>query len=116
MAEVFSRAYLEPETYEPNTWVELFQLQDNKLTGAMIFDFSISNTSKTNITIEVQLVNFENKIVHYILGPTKLQGQGISWDSSHKIVMMPGDKLLVKASEKGVSFYASILTNLKMPA
>ena len=116
MAEVFSRAFLEPDKYEPNTWVNLYDLEEVNLTGAMVFDFSISNTSKINITIEVRLVDAENKIVHYILGPTELQGQGISWDSSHKIVMMPGDMLQVKASEKGISFYASIVTNLKMPA
>lgn len=114
MAEVFNRAYIEPEDYQINTWMTLYKV-NTQLTGAMVFDFSVSNMKDNNVTIEIQLVNGEN-ILHYILGPTELQGQGIAWDSSHKIVMMPNDELQVKASAEGVSFYASIVSGLKLPA
>ena len=113
MAEYFSRASLSPDGYDPNTWVSLYDVKTTTL-GAMIFDFSITNTSSDkDITIEAKLVDRDGSIIHYILGPTTLKKNGISWDNTQKVVLMPGDRLLVKASDRGACFYASILTNVK---
>lgn len=112
MAEVFARRFLGPESYDVNTWTPLIDHPATKLTGLLIFDLSISNTTETSVTVEIKLMDKDDKLIHYVLGPTVLQGQGIAWDSSNKIVIEPGDKLLVKASDKGVSFYASVLASL----
>lgn len=113
MAEFFSRATLSPEAYDVDIWTPLHEIK-TATVGAMVFDFSITNTSvDKDIAVEVKLVDRDGNLAHYILGPTILKANGISWDSSHKIVMMPGDRLMVKASDRGICFYTSLVTNLK---
>ena len=81
MAEYFSRATLSPDSYNSHEWTILHEIKTNT-TGALIFDFSITNTTDNlDITVEAKIVDLDGNIVHYILGPTVLKSKGISWDS-----------------------------------
>lgn len=119
MAEQFGRASLGPGQYDPNTWTPLYEVKST-IVGALVFDISVTNTTpmsgfeSKDITIEMKVVDSDGNLIHWILGPQALEQNGISWDSSQKIVLNPGDRLMVRASDRGVCFYSSLITGLKV--
>ena len=119
MAELFDRTNVSDTGYVANDWTTMYHV-NTAATGAAIFDFSAVNVTSIedsyngnaeDININIKIVDATNHLIHYII-PNMTLGGGVSWSSSQKIILMPGDRVLVKASKQGVCFYASIVANL----
>lgn len=121
MAERFGRVSLGPGQYDPNTWTPFCESKST-IVGMMIFDMAVSNTTPMSgfeakdITIEMKVVDSDGNLINWVLGPLSLAHDGISWDSSQKIVLAPGDRLMVRASDRGICFYASIVNGMPIAA
>lgn len=115
--ELFTRANLGPD-YNTEEWCDLYRVS-TKTSGAMMFNFGVTNTSgvevtteESNISVLARVIDGDGNIVAYItmsqLGPKS------SILFENKIVLNPGDTIQVMASSKGCVFYASITTNVKV--
>lgn len=120
MAEVFNRVNIGPENYRINTWETIHEVS-SKITGSLMFYFCATNVTsddgelpKTAITIQVRIIDSEGNMVHAIMPSRTIESGNLSFDLDQKIVMKPGDKLQVRASDKGIVFYASLVTGLRM--
>lgn len=114
--EMFARANLGPN-YNVNEWCDLYRVS-TKTSGAMIFNFGITNVSgeetntETDITVLARVVDEDENVVAYITMSTLNAKNSAMFDN--KIILNPGDTIQVKASAIGCIFYASIATNVKM--
>lgn len=120
MAEVFTRANIGPDDYTIDTWTNIHEVKSN-IVGSMLIYFSATNISgdesglpKQSITVNARVIDKEGKIVQIIIPNKNVEAEYISLESTKKIVMKPGDILQVKANAKGIVFYSSILTGLRM--
>lgn len=120
MAEVFTRANIGPSNYTINTWTTIHEVQSN-VVGSMIIYFSATNISgsesgleKKSIVVNAKVIDKNGNIVQIIIPNRTIESESFSFDSTQKIVMQPGDKLQVKANSKGIVFYSSILTGLRI--
>ena len=119
--EVFTRSNIGPDDYTINTWTTIHEVKSS-IVGSMLFYFCATNVTGTDATtirestidISARIIDKDNKIVHSIVPLRSIEANNFSFDSSQKIIMKPGDKLQVKASSKGIVFYSSIITGLKM--
>lgn len=121
LAEVFTRANIGPEDYTINTWTTIHEVKSS-IVGSMIIYFSATNitgsesnnlTSKP-IVVNARVIDSSGNIVQIIIPNRIIESESFSFDSTQKIVMKPGDKLQVKADSKGIVFYVTILTGLRM--
>ena len=119
MAELFGRVSMMPDEYTLNTWNTFYEVKSN-MTGALSFVFSITNCTpmiggvEREITVEVKIVDRDDRLVHYLLTPNKLKSHGSAWDAAQKIVLYPGDRILFKASDHGLNLYASLVERVML--
>ena len=121
MAEVFNRANLGPKDYDLDTWETIHEVQSS-IVGSLMFYFCATNVTsddtddmpRTAIKVNARIIDSEGNIVHWIVPNRTIESGNLSFDGDQKIVMKPGDKLQVRASDNGIVFYASILTGLRM--
>jgi hypothetical protein len=108
-----------PDEYAINTWVTFYEVKSS-MTGCLTFIFSITNCTpmiggeEKEITVEVKVVDRDDKLIHYLLTPNILKANGMAWDAAQKMVLYPGDKLLFKASANGLNLYASLVEGLML--
>lgn len=119
MAELFGRVSLGPDNYKVDEWNPLYAISSN-IVGGLVFDLSITNVTPMSgqpakkITVESKIIDRDGKLVHYLLAPHEIEPNGVAWDTTQKLVLEPGDKLMVKANAHGISFYAAIVKGLKI--
>ena len=114
--ETFDRIHLGPSDYNINTWTKLYSV-DSTMTGTLIFDFNVVNITplesfpERTITISVKIVDKSDKLINYIV-PAQILSPKLSFNNPQKIVLKPGDKIMVQASAAGACFYASIASGV----
>ena len=114
--EAFNRINIGPSDYNPNTWTKLYSV-DSTMTGTLIFDFSAVNITpleglpERTITISIKILDKDDKLINYII-PAQILSPKLSFNNPQKIVLKPGDKIMVQASALGICFYASIASGI----
>ena len=114
--EAFNRINLGPTNYNPNTVTKLYSVDSTK-TGTLIFDFNVVNITtledlpEKTITVSIKILDKDDNIINYII-PGQILSPKVSINNPQKIILKPGDKVMVEASAVGACFYASVVSGI----
>jgi hypothetical protein len=111
MPELFFNKSIAQNDYIPTQWTRLYEVT-SPASVTLSVSMNITNCSLSAllhldfpITVEMRVVDRDDRLVYYLLPPLILPEDGSAWDSAQKIVYCPGDKVIFNADRNGLNIH-----------